>query len=123
MRHEHTHNCTVCQTPTPCGGELERNHDGWPETVCSFYHLSNGSIADIFCEDCDACECGEPATQTWDQGIDHAYWLPMQPRLLPVCAECYEKHDNYDGPEVTFDDALGAQGDASMRMDAARRLK
>jgi len=50
MRHPiHTHRCQHCGEPFECGGELERNYDGWPEVVCQAFHVYR------FVTLCDAC--------------------------------------------------------------------
>lgn len=49
----HTHPCEHCKTPVECDGERERNHDGWPEVICTSYHLPGGRIADVRCESCE----------------------------------------------------------------------
>jgi hypothetical protein len=53
-RDEHTHRCDRCQTKVECSGELSRNYDGIPETVCSSYHRLYGTTAEVFCADCAA---------------------------------------------------------------------
>lgn len=50
----HTHPCDHCETPVECEGIHERNHDGWPETICSNIHLPGGVTAQTLCEDCQA---------------------------------------------------------------------
>jgi hypothetical protein len=37
-RKTHTHVCRTCRQRFPCDGDLERNHDGWPEVICVAYH-------------------------------------------------------------------------------------
>ena len=37
-RKEHTHRC-ACGAFFECAGELERNHDGWPEVICRVFHI------------------------------------------------------------------------------------
>lgn len=49
----HTHACQTCGTETACTGDLERNHDGWPETICRAFHLDGGVINSGFL--CEAC--------------------------------------------------------------------
>lgn len=51
-KRSHTHPCSECQRPVPCSGEPVDNSDGWPEVICSDYHVSNGTVADVCCEDC-----------------------------------------------------------------------
>jgi hypothetical protein len=52
----HSHPCEHCETPVECSGEFERNHDGFPEVICSDYHLRSGAIRDVFCESCEHAE-------------------------------------------------------------------
>lgn len=47
----HTHSCPDCGTPVDCGGELERNDDGWPEVICEVAHVFG-------VRRCDDCEVG-----------------------------------------------------------------
>lgn len=57
----HTHPCEFapqgCQTVIDCLGDLERNHDGYPEVVCSLYHAPNGSIMPDRCAECEESYC------------------------------------------------------------------
>ena len=46
----HSHPCAHCKTPVECGGELEQNHDGWPEVICRIFHREPGP--DFLCESC-----------------------------------------------------------------------
>jgi hypothetical protein len=48
----HTHPCAVCGKPVECDGTLEENHDGFPEVICLSYHMENGDIRWLECEDC-----------------------------------------------------------------------
>ena len=48
--YRHGHPCRICQTRVECGGELERNPDGWPEVICRVFHLEPGP--DFLCESC-----------------------------------------------------------------------
>jgi len=49
----HFHPCRTCRLPVECRGDLERNVDGWPETICLAYHdTSTGGIADVRCWTC-----------------------------------------------------------------------
>jgi hypothetical protein len=54
----HHHPCSRCLVETECSGDLERNHDGWPEVVCPDYDMRDHS--DYLCEDCaelqDRCD-------------------------------------------------------------------
>ena len=56
----HTHPCTRCKTEVHCPGTYERNYDGWPEAVCSYYHLHSGETEEVVCEAC--LEEGEAKT-------------------------------------------------------------
>ncbi len=60
MARPHSHDCTTCKQEFACPGTLWRNHDGFPEVVCSFYHEAGNTE----CEDCVAlercCWCGMP---------------------------------------------------------------
>jgi hypothetical protein len=35
-----------------CHGELERNYDGFPETICTSYHERFGTVALVLCDGC-----------------------------------------------------------------------
>jgi len=48
----HTHPCSHCKTPVECDGEPVQNYDGWPETICTAYHMDGGGIDTRYCEDC-----------------------------------------------------------------------
>jgi len=48
----HTHPCAECGTPVDCHGEWHRNHDGFPEVICDFYHVPTGAVATMICEPC-----------------------------------------------------------------------
>jgi hypothetical protein len=52
VRRGHEHDCTTCKLPFPCPGTLERNWDGFPEVICTFYHEAGNTE----CEDCVAAE-------------------------------------------------------------------
>lgn len=52
----HTHPCSRCQQPVRCDGDLERNHDGWPATICALFHLLNGETALVICDECEGKE-------------------------------------------------------------------
>lgn len=61
----HTHPCEFqkagCTNVIECDGEYQPNVDGFPESVCDFYHLNNGAKGDRACDACsDSCcdECG-----------------------------------------------------------------
>lgn len=34
----HHHTC-ACGLRFPCSGQWERNYDGWPEVICTHYHV------------------------------------------------------------------------------------
>lgn len=34
----HHHDCDQCGQQFSCDGQLERNHDGWPEVICVEFH-------------------------------------------------------------------------------------
>lgn len=34
----HHHDCVSCHHQFACDGELEGNHDGWPEVICVEFH-------------------------------------------------------------------------------------
>lgn len=56
---DHTHTCPTCRTEYDCGGELKQNFDGWPEVVCTRYHLRGD-------RDCEACEARDGNTEDED---------------------------------------------------------
>ena len=37
----HKEQCIRCRKDYDCDGNLERNHDGWPEVICDLYHRYN----------------------------------------------------------------------------------
>ncbi len=53
IKGQHTHSCTVadCRNTVACDGILERNYDGFPDVICSDYHLSCGTVAEMFCDE------------------------------------------------------------------------
>lgn len=55
----HTHPCCHCGKSVECSGEQIRNFDGWPETICTAYHLQSGALAEWACEDCDTSRCSD----------------------------------------------------------------
>jgi hypothetical protein len=66
----HQHECVTCRQPFACGGHLESNYDGWPEVVCSAYHVRGESE----CEDCQAApRCDYCGGRTLNQ--DHSQCL------------------------------------------------
>ena len=72
----------------------------------------------------DDCDCGEPATTTWDEGSEYAFWT-QRPRYTPVCAECWAKRDNYDSPDPDGEAFRGGEAAAYLaeRCHQARRVK
>lgn len=78
----HHHPCARCLVETECSGDLERNHDGWPEVVCPDYDMRNHG--DFYCEDCrafidnfdppdddgEAFRGGEAAAYAWEQQLE-----------------------------------------------------
>ena len=68
MRRAHSHQCTCCGQDYDCGGTLSRNHDGWPEVVCSVYH----EAGDTECAACDLAPrcawCGRPGSTVTSEG-------------------------------------------------------
>lgn len=48
----HTHPCANCATPVECDGTRIHNADGWPEVICTAYHLDGGGTAALLCESC-----------------------------------------------------------------------
>jgi hypothetical protein len=58
----HSHPCCICQKLTECCGDIEQNHDGWPEWVCVEYHKYGD---DVTCEDC-LSTTGDSETETPD---------------------------------------------------------
>lgn len=70
------------------------------------------------------CDCGEPATTTWDEGPDFAFWTG-QPRHTPVCEECWMRRDNYEPPDPDGEAFRGGEAGAYQleQMRKAYRLK
>jgi hypothetical protein len=69
MTRYHTHDCARCHAPVECSDDnLERNYDGFPEVICTAYHLSDGSLAHLLCDDCEDLVC--PVCRTNDR---HGY--------------------------------------------------
>lgn len=114
----HHHRCQVCLTKTECCGQLEENWDGDPPFICLDYHKPNGQIAEFYCSGCACVDCDEMSTTE-----RKTYTGPDTYVMEKVCKLCAEKRDNYEPPETTFDEALGARCDVEMRLDEARRLK
>jgi len=50
----HTHPCASCRTPVACFGEEVQNYDGAPTVICLAYHELGGSVAAVWCADCDS---------------------------------------------------------------------
>lgn len=69
----HTHTCQHCQAPVECDGALEPNYDGWPEQVCTVYHVQGRHV---LCDPCilasrERCDvCGEPASVVVEDSDD-----------------------------------------------------
>ena len=56
----HSHPCAMsekgCRHRIPCSGDLERN-DGFPEVICTSYHLPSGEVDAQLCETCHYDTC------------------------------------------------------------------
>ena len=86
MTRPHFHPCSTCPSVVPCHGEWERNYDGFPEAICPNYHLPNGEVAELQCEEClerkhlplGHTECGKC-------GLVSALY-----ESWPSCTECSE---------------------------------
>jgi hypothetical protein len=61
----HTHPCLDCGTPLACEGTYERNHDGWPEAICTAYHGRHGLTNPYWV--CEACRLGWAARAEADR--------------------------------------------------------
>ena len=60
----HSHPCADCHTPTDCHGDLERNYDGFPDVICTSYHLLCGiTNHDFLCEACADARAQQVATE------------------------------------------------------------
>ena len=70
---------------------------------------------------CEIC-CDEDATTFIDRGEGFAYWTG-QPRKLPACAACAEKHDNAEPDDLTYDEKLARVSEAYEQMAEAFRQK
>lgn len=66
------------------------------------------------CQDCEMDGKDVPATVTWEDP-----WGTPYAHLCEACASRLE--GGFEAP--TFDDALGARGDAQQRVEDAMRLK
>lgn len=93
----HTHDCANrvfgCLNKIECFDVfLERNYDGWPEIVCSFFKIVDPLCED--CEDADSCEyCGTPEHLAHD--LDCEFWSRELPTgEIPI--EAYIEFDNFD---------------------------
>ncbi len=53
MAKPHRHRCFHCGAMTECTGEIEQNHDGFPELVCREYDAPPSQPSDFICEACD----------------------------------------------------------------------
>lgn len=49
-------------------------------------------------------DCGGPATERYDLGPDHGYWMGW--RYIHVCAECKAERDDAETPVREFDESL-----------------
>lgn len=59
MTSHHDHVCSTCRSEFACPGDLERNYDGFPEVICTYWDV----LGEHECEDCtllSQCDgCGE----------------------------------------------------------------
>lgn len=59
----HRHPCALsaqgCRHWVFCRGEIERNHDGYPATICLAYHLPSGAVQAAACPQCAASRCAD----------------------------------------------------------------
>lgn len=73
----HEHPCTHCHVLTECWGDLEPNHDGWPEVVCVEFHIRNSHLLCQTCHElfaagvCD--DCGAWGTEAHEPNCDVAH--------------------------------------------------
>jgi hypothetical protein len=61
MNQSHHHPCDRCQVPIACTGTLERNWDGFPETICMYYHTALSVRLPWLCETCQDAEAKRAA--------------------------------------------------------------
>jgi hypothetical protein len=54
---DHTHACDTCGAAVPCGGDRERNHDGWPSVICVVFH--DHAREPWLCEPCGTAEAAQ----------------------------------------------------------------
>ena len=87
----HSHPCAHCQTPVDCHGELVRNHDGFPETICHVFHVCG---TPFYCHACylatkqEACaDCGEVAAVVFEDADEASGYRGD----LALCAACIAK--------------------------------
>lgn len=82
-RRRHDHPCFYadhgCTNRVPCSGELERN-DGFPEVICTSYHLPNGTIDAPVCDECADALCVQCDAVT--RLTDHAEHCPQHPENI-----------------------------------------
>ena len=72
---------------------------------------------------CDrGCACGEPATTTFDEGEDYAFWT-RQPRYTLVCWDCFTRRENAEPPEPDGEAFRGTEAAAyhAEHFDKGRR--
>ena len=70
---------------------------------------------------CNVC-WDEDATTFIDRGEDFAYWTG-QPRKLPTCVACAEKHDNAEPDDLTCEEKFARVSEAHERMAEIFRQK
>lgn len=71
MSRHHFHPCSTCTGMVPCDGEWDRNDDaGEWEAICPDYHLPNGEVAEIQCDNCLALDRSRPMKAPDDEVAD-----------------------------------------------------
>jgi len=75
-------------------------------------------------EPTDCVDCGEPATHSFDEGADYAFWTGL-PRFVPVCGDCWTIRDNREPSEPDGECYRGREAEYAMRdaMIAAQKVK
>lgn len=63
MTRNHTHTCRTCPNTFTCNGDPVNNHDGFPEVVCSIYHVSG-------LDQCETCWCDEQRELSDDEATE-----------------------------------------------------